>query len=169
MKSLKVTRISCHKSQKTKKKSKNKKKKNPQFGSQRKFCIKAPIASLFDVFSFFKFIPGSEYRSSHLEVFLEKSVLKVCSKFTEEDPSRSVICQVAKNVKFQSNFIEIALRVFSCKFAAYFQNTFFWEHLWAATSRNITGYYENTSQNLIFKNCVKKLHLTNTPNTPPVV
>ena len=125
MKSLKVTRISCHKSQKTKKKSKNKKKKNPQFGSQRKFCIKAPIASLFDVFSFFKFIPGSEYRSSHLEVFLEKSVLKVCSKFTEEDPSRSVICQVAKNVKFQSNFIEIALRVFSCKFAAYFQNTFF--------------------------------------------
>ena len=24
--------------------------------------------------------------------------------------------------------------VFSCKFAAYFQNTFFWEHLWVATS-----------------------------------
>ena len=149
-------------------KNKNKE-KNPQFGSQRKFCIKPPIASLFDVFSFFKFIPGSEYRSSHLEVLLEKSVLKVRSKFAEEDPSRSVICQVAKHVKFQSNFIEIALQVFSCKFAAYFQNTFFWEHLWAATSRNITGYYENMSQNLIFKNCVKKLHLTNTPNTPPVV
>ena len=24
--------------------------------------------------------------------------------------------------------------VFSCKFAAYFQNTFFWEHLWVAAS-----------------------------------
>ena len=37
-------------------------------------------------------------RSSHLEVFLEKDVLKICSKFTEEHP---------------------------CRCAAYFQNTFF--------------------------------------------
>ena len=28
--------------------------------------------------------------------------------------------------------------VFSCKFAAYFQNTFSWEHLWRAAS----GYFE---------------------------
>ena len=45
------------------------------------------------------------YKSNPSEVFLEKSVLKICSKFTEEDPWRSVI-----SIKLQSNFIEIALR-----------------------------------------------------------
>ena len=44
------------------------------------------------------------YRSSHPEVFYEKCVLKICSKFTREHPCRSM--------------------VFSCKFAAYFLNTF---------------------------------------------
>ena len=38
-------------------------------------------------------------RSSYPEVFLEKGVLKICSKFTGERPYRSVI--------LQSNFIEI--------------------------------------------------------------
>ena len=42
-------------------------------------------------------------RSSHLEVFLIKSVVKICSKFTGENPCRSVIL-----IKLQSNFIEIA-------------------------------------------------------------
>ena len=53
------------------------------------------------------------FKSSHPEVFLEKGVLKICSKFTEEHPCRTAI-------------IEIALRqgCFSCKFAIYFQNTF---------------------------------------------
>ena len=44
-------------------------------------------------------------RSSHLEVFLGKGVLKICSKFTAEHPRRSAI-----SIKLQSNFIEIALR-----------------------------------------------------------
>ena len=44
-------------------------------------------------------------RSSHLEAFLGKSVLKKCSNFTVEHPCRSAI-----SIKLQSNFIEIALR-----------------------------------------------------------
>ena len=43
------------------------------------------------------------FRSSHLEVFLRKGVLKICSKFTGEHLCRSVI-----SVKLLSNFIEIA-------------------------------------------------------------
>ena len=43
-------------------------------------------------------------RSSHSEVFLRKGVLKICSRFTEEHPCRSVI-----SIKMQGNFIEIAL------------------------------------------------------------
>ena len=44
-------------------------------------------------------------RSSRPEVFLEKAVLKIWSKFTGEHPCRSVI-----SIKLQSNFNEIALR-----------------------------------------------------------
>ena len=44
-------------------------------------------------------------RSSYLEVFLGKGVLKICSKFTGEHPCQGVI-----SIKLQSNFIEIALR-----------------------------------------------------------
>ena len=64
-------------------------------------------------------------RSSRPEVFSEKGVLKICSKFTGEH--------------LKCNFNEVALElhmlcnltnhtsawVFFCKFAAYFQNTFF--------------------------------------------
>ena len=44
------------------------------------------------------------FRSSHPELFLLKSVLEKCSKFTGEHPCRSVIL-----IKLQSNFIEIIL------------------------------------------------------------
>ena len=47
----------------------------------------------------------SKSRGSHLEMFLGKGVLKICSKFTGEHPCRSAI-----SVKLQSNFIEITLR-----------------------------------------------------------
>ena len=47
----------------------------------------------------------SGYRSSHPLAFLRKGVLKICSKFTGGHPYRGVI-----SIKFQSNFIEIALR-----------------------------------------------------------
>ena len=44
-------------------------------------------------------------RSSHPEVFLEKGVLKICSRFTGEHPCRSVI-----SIKLLCNFIEIIFR-----------------------------------------------------------
>ena len=45
------------------------------------------------------------YRNSRPEVFLEKGVLEICSKFKGEHLCLSVI-----SIKFQSNFIEITLR-----------------------------------------------------------
>ena len=53
------------------------------------------------------------FRSSRPEVFLGKAVLKICSKFTGEDPCQSVIYW-----NYTSAW------VFSYKFTAYFQNTF---------------------------------------------
>ena len=47
----------------------------------------------------------TKWRGSCPEVFLGKSVLKICSKFTGEHSCRSAI-----SIKLQSNFIEIALR-----------------------------------------------------------
>ena len=44
-------------------------------------------------------------RSSHPEVFLEKSILKICSKFTGEHPRQSVI-----SIKLLCKFVEIALQ-----------------------------------------------------------
>ena len=44
-------------------------------------------------------------RSSRPEVFLRKSSLKICRKFTGEHPCRNVI-----SIKLLCNFIEIALR-----------------------------------------------------------
>ena len=47
---------------------------------------------------------NSLLRSSHPEVFLEKAVLKICSKFIGEHPCRSAI-----STKLLCSFIEIAL------------------------------------------------------------
>ena len=47
---------------------------------------------------------GIDFKSSHLEVFFGKGVLKICSKFTGEHPCRSVI-----SIKLLCNFIEITL------------------------------------------------------------
>ena len=43
-------------------------------------------------------------RSNPSKMFLEKGVLKICIKFTGENPYRSVI-----SIKLQSNFIEFTL------------------------------------------------------------
>ena len=59
------------------------------------------------------------YRNSHPEVFLGKRVLKICSRFTGENPCRSAI-----SVKLQLYWNRTSAWVFSCKSAAYFQNTF---------------------------------------------
>ena len=48
---------------------------------------------------------GTILRSSRPEVFLEKGVLKIWSKFTGEHSCRSTI-----SIKLQSNFTEIALQ-----------------------------------------------------------
>ena len=45
------------------------------------------------------------YRSSHPEVFLGKTVPKICSKFTEKHPCRSVV-----SIKLQSNLIKTTLQ-----------------------------------------------------------
>ena len=50
------------------------------------------------------FLILSIFRSGPPEVFLGKSVLKICNKFTREHPYRSVI-----SVKLQSNFVKITL------------------------------------------------------------
>ena len=50
-------------------------------------------------------IKNSSFRSSHPEMFLGKGALKICSKFTGEQPCRSAI-----SVKLLCNFIEIVLR-----------------------------------------------------------
>ena len=52
-------------------------------------------------------------RSSQPEVFFDKDVLKIYIKFTGKHSCRSII-----SIKLTSAL------VFSCKFAAYFQNTF---------------------------------------------
>ena len=58
-------------------------------------------------------------RSSRPEVFLVKDVLKICTKVTGEQSSRSVI-----SIKLQSKFIkhrnQTSAWLFLCKFAAYF-------------------------------------------------
>ena len=48
---------------------------------------------------------GLYKKRSHPEVFLGKSVLKICSKFTEEHPCRSVML-----IKLLCNFVGITLR-----------------------------------------------------------
>ena len=45
-----------------------------------------------------------KFRNSPPEMFLRKGVLKICSKFTGEQP-----CWIAISIKLQSNFIEIEL------------------------------------------------------------
>ena len=61
----------------------------------------------------------SDIRSSRSKVFLGKSVLKICSKLTGEHPCRSAI-----PIKLQLYWNRTLAYVFSCKLAAYFQNTF---------------------------------------------
>ena len=64
-------------------------------------------------------------------MFLVKGVLKICSKFIGKHPCRSLIL-IAKQVYWNHT----SAWVFSCKFAAFFHNNFFSEHLWMAASEN---------------------------------
>ena len=51
-------------------------------------------------------------RSSHPEVFLERRILKICPKITEEYPCQSAILTTLQSIliRFQSTLIEITLR-----------------------------------------------------------
>ena len=64
-------------------------------------CISVPLNQLMQTFS--EDLDWT-FRGSHPEMFIGKNVLKICSKFTEEHPCRSVI-----SINLQSNFIEITL------------------------------------------------------------
>ena len=68
------------------------------------------------------FFRRGKVKSSQPEVFLGKGVLKIYSKFAGGHPCRN----------------HTSTWVFSCKFAAYFQNTFLWEHLWRANSEKFS-------------------------------
>ena len=57
------------------------------------------------ILNFLGFLRTAYIRSSPLEVFLWKGVLKICSKFTVEHPCQSMI-----SIKLQSNFTEIRLQ-----------------------------------------------------------
>ena len=67
------------------------------------------------MFENFSLSLSANLKKSHPEVFLEKLLWKYAANLQEIHPCRSA-----------GNFIEIALRYgcISCKFAAYFQNTF---------------------------------------------
>ena len=58
-------------------------------------------AKFWDFLQVLTFLIKMHFISSHPEVFLEKDVLKICSKFTEEHPCWSL--------KLQTNFIEMLL------------------------------------------------------------
>ena len=83
-------------------------------------CLKLARISWDYKLYYLRYCISSDHSSSASEVFLEKGVLKICSKFTGEHPCRSVKCTSAW--------------VFSCKFAAYFQNIFFLKHFWRTVS-----------------------------------
>ena len=68
-----------------------------------------------------KFNNERNFRSSHPELLLRKGVLKICSKFTGEHS-----CQSAISIKSHNR---TSAQVFSCKFAAYFQDNFSEKHL----------------------------------------
>ena len=56
------------------------------------------------------------FRSSHLEVFLEKGVLKICSKCTGEHPCRSAICNFSEITLWHEYSPVILLHIFGTSF-----------------------------------------------------
>ena len=70
---------------------------------------------------------SQDSRSSHPEVFLEKGILKICSKFTGEHACRSAVSR-----RLVCNFIEIAL-LHGCS-PVYLLHIF-----WTPFSKNTSG------------------------------
>ena len=95
-------------------------------------CLPQKICSMKSFDIIFRVLYVSMNRSSHQEVFLGKGVLKIYSKFKGEHPCRSAISIKLLCKQFYWN--HTSAWVFSCKFAAYFQNTFSQKHLWMTAS-----------------------------------
>ena len=81
------------------------------------------LNSIMDYFTWDCRLTDEFIRSSRPELFLVKGVLKICSSYRGTPMAK---CDFKKVALHTSSW------VFSCKFAAYFQNTF--EHFWVAAS-----------------------------------
>ena len=96
-----------------------------------------------------------ENRSSPSEIFLRKDVAKICSKFTGGHPCRRKVARISiKLLALQIYWNHTSVWVISCKFAAYFQNTFLQEHLWRAACGIIYLNFQEliTMESLLFRN-----------------
>ena len=71
------------------------------------------------------------FRSSHPEVFLAKRCFENMQQIYRRTPMPK--CDF-NSVALQLYWNRTSTCVFSCKFAAYFQNTFSYVHLWTAAS-----------------------------------
>ena len=88
-------------------------------------------------------------KSSLPEVFLGKGVLKNMQQIYRRMPMSK--CDFNK-VANQLYWNRTSVWVFSCKFVAYFQNTFSLEHIWRAASVNANNiFYGSLSEPLFWK------------------
>ena len=72
-------------------------------------------------------------RSSFPDVFLLKGPLKICSKFIGEHSRKSVI-SICDFSMITNLFSKTFTWIFSCKFTAFFQNTFLYKYIWRTAS-----------------------------------
>ena len=71
----------------------------------------------------------------HQEQLFLGVLIKSCSENIQQIYKRAPTTKFGfKKVALQFYWNQTSAWVFSCKFAAYFQNTFSWEHLWMAVS-----------------------------------
>ena len=98
--------------------------------SKNTFIYRTPLVAASGVLNSQGNSQESRHRSSQAEVFLVKGVLKICSRFTGEHSCWSVISITLQSTHWNHTLVWL----FFSKFAAYFQNTFLWEHLWSAAS-----------------------------------
>ena len=98
--------------------------------SKNTFIYRTPLVAASGVLNSQGNSQESCHRSSQAEVFVVKGVLKICSRFTGEHSCWSVISITLQSTHWNHTLVWL----FFSKFAAYFQNTFLWEHLWSAAS-----------------------------------
>ena len=90
-------------------------------------------------------------------MFLGKVVLKIFGNFTRTIIPKCYFSKVAKQLYWNRT----SAWVFSCKFDAYFQNTFSAEHLWVAASQNnhTLGFFDKYSKKFLNEVFLCKLKL----------